>query len=420
MKANKILIINSLSKGGAQRVAVNLLRELGFDYIVVFDRKELPYDIPASKVISLNSPSSKGFIKKFLTLAFRFFKLKELKKRMNVCLSVSLLEPANLLNILTKGKDKVILSFHNYYSLELCEDVYTKDSKFDRKVTLLLYKLVMKSVYNRADLMVAVSKVLRTDLIRNFGIDNRKLITIYNPISLSKIQRNMLEPLGEYQKIFSSPTLLNMGRLTQQKGQWHLLRMLRELKKSFPELKLVILGEGELKDSLVDFSRSLGLRTCAWDIEGLEQDADVYLVGFQKNPFKFIARSTLFVFPSLWEGLPNAILEAMACGLPIVSADCKSGPREILAPETDPEYETKEPELARYGILMPVLGTRYSMMNEPLDEKEKTWVKTLAELLRNEALRKSYSERSIERAKNFDMQKLVGDWKRLLCDHGCS
>jgi len=193
-----------------------------------------------------------------------------------------------------------------------------------------------------------------------------------------------------------------------------LLRIFKALKEKHKDLKLVILGEGELKEDLVKLSEELGLKTYVWDRDKLSERFDVYFLGFQKNPFKFMAGSKLFVFPSLWEGFGNVLVEAMACGVPVVSSDCRSGPREILAPNTDFNYQTQKPEFAEYGVLMPVFEVKYKTAKEPLEEKEIMWVETIDKLLEDESLRKHYSEKAKRRAENFRIEKIVEEWKEIL------
>jgi glycosyltransferase involved in cell wall biosynthesis len=104
----------------------------------------------------------------------------------------------------------------------------------------------------------------------------------------------------------------------------------------------------------------------------------------------------------------------MACGVPVVSSDCKSGPREILAPNTDFSHQTQKPEFAEYGVLMPVFDVKYKNANEPLEEKEIMWVETIDRLLEDESWRKNYSEKAKQRAEDFSIEKIVQEWKGVL------
>jgi glycosyltransferase involved in cell wall biosynthesis len=278
----------------------------------------------------------------------------------------------------------------------------------------MFYKWAFKTIYSNADLLVAISKDVAEDLIRNYGINSNKVKVIYNPHPIDEIRQLAREPLGSYEEIFKHPVLITAGRLTKQKGQWYLLRIFKALKEKHKDLKLVILGEGELKEYLVKLSQELGLKTYVWDRDELSESFDVYFLGFQENPFKFVAKSKLFVFPSLWEGFGNVLVEAMACGVCVVSSDCRSGPREILAPNTDFNYQTQKPEFAEYGILMPVFEVKHKSAEEPLEEREIMWVKTIDKLLEDEDLRKHYSEKAKQRAKDFRIEKIVEEWKEVL------
>jgi len=92
--------------------------------------------------------------------------------------------------------------------------------------------------------------------------------------------------------------------------------------------------------------------------------------------------------PATWEGFSNALVEAMACSVCVVSSDCRSGPREIFAPNTDFDCQTQKPEFAEYGVLMPVFEVKYKTANEPLEEREIVWVETIDTLLNNDSSRK--------------------------------
>jgi glycosyltransferase involved in cell wall biosynthesis len=409
-----MFIIPHLGSGGAERVVANLCNGLAdYERIVLIFENIIKHNVEA-QIISINSPATQSLFKKLFNFPARYLKIRKLKEEIKPDFVVSLLEPANLFNVLTKiSNQKTILSFRSNYTATLQEDPFFGKG-ITRIILKILYTLAFKTIYNRADLMVAISRDVAEDLIKNYGINSDKIKVIYNPYPIDEIRQLAEEPLGSYEEIFKHPVLITAGRLTKPKGQWYLLRVFKALKEKRKDLKLVILGEGELKDYLVGLSEELGLKTYVWDRDKLSESFDVYFLGFQKNPFKFIARSKLFVFPSLWEGFPNALVEAMACGVPVASSDCRSGPGEILAPNTDFNYKTQKPEFAEYGVLMPVFEVKYKSAEEPLGEKEMMWVETVDKLLEDENLRKNYSEKAKQRAEDFRIEKIVQEWKGVL------
>lgn len=407
---NRLLfIIPSLSKGGAERVLSVLLqymREFSKD-IIIFENK-IDYHIEGT-LINICEPSTNNLLKKIMIFIKRIKKINKVKRKGYIC-SVSFLENANLINIFTKKNEKVFISVRN----DILE-TFKKDPFFltgyKRKILLFVYKLLVKLLYPRADIIIAVSEGVKESL-KKIGIPEEKIKVIYNPYPLKEIQELGKE---EVEEVFEkNPYIITVGRLTKQKGQWHLLRIFKELKEDFSDLKLVIVGEGELKDYLVGLSQELGLRTFVWDRDILSEDFDVYFLGFQRNPFKYVSRAKLFVFPSLWEGFPNALVEAMACGVCVISSDCRSGPREILAPDTDFRKQTCEPEFADYGILMPVLEENFLSAKELLTKIEKIWLAIIKRMLEDKELREKYAKKSIERAMDFHVDKIIKEWEKIL------
>ena len=409
-----MFIIPHLGSGGAQRVVANLCNGLvDYERIVLIFENIIKHNVEA-RIISINSPATQNLFKKLLNFPVRYLKIRKIKKEIDPDFVISLLEPANLFNVLTKiSNQKTILSFRSNYTATLREDPFFGKG-ITRSILKTFYTLAFKTIYNKADLLVAISKGVAEDLIKNYGINSNKVKVIYNPYPIDEIRELAKEPLSSYEEIFKYPVLITVGRLTKPKGQWYLLRVFKALREKHKDLKHVILGEGELKDYLVKLSEELGLKTYVWDRDVLSDSFDVYFFGFQKNPFKFIARSKLFVFPSLWEGFGNVLVEAMACGVCVVSSDCRSGPREILAPNTDFNYQTQKSEFAEYGVLMPVFEVKYKTAKEPLEEKEMMWIETIDKLLEDESLRKHYSEKAKRRAENFRIEKIVEEWKEIL------
>ena len=134
------------------------------------------------------------------------------------------------------------------------------------------------------------------------------------------------------------------GRLIADKGHWQLIRAFAEVRRTNHDLRLVILGQGPLEADLRRLCRDLAV-----------QD-EVFFPGFQPNPMPWLVKAHLFVLSSLREGLPGSLLEAMALGVPVVATDCRSGPRELLAPETNPEHKTQSIECTPCGLLTPLIG----------------------------------------------------------------
>jgi glycosyltransferase involved in cell wall biosynthesis len=401
MDVKLYFLINSLEGGGAEKVAIRLSDHLPMSAFILLER-DVKYKTDKPIFFLSNHSTKTNPIIKTLSIPIYAHKLSKFLEEPS--LIVSFLERANFVNIISKlfKKHRAIISVR-------------MDQQKGHVGLRKLNKLLVRLLYPKADLIIAVSYGVKQSLI-NLGIEEEKIKVIYNPYPIAEIRELVKEPLGSYEEIFKHPILITAGRLTKQKGQWYLLRVFKALKEKHKDLKLVILGEGELKDYLVKLSEELGLKTYVWDRDELSESFDVYFLGFQKNPFKFIARSKLFVFPSLWEGFPNALVEAMACGVPVVSSDCRSGPREILAPNTDFNYQTQKPEFAEYGVLMPVFEVKYKSANEPLEEREIMWVETIDKLLEDESLRKNYSEKAKQRAEDFRIEKILIEWRNIIND----
>lgn len=192
----------------------------------------------------------------------------------------------------------------------------------------LLPRLVRRA-YPRADAVVGVSEGVARDLVENFGVPARKVSVIPNPVVDAALAEAAAEPLDDpWFARGAAPVFLSAGRLTEQKDFPVLLRAFRMLREG-REARLVILGEGEERARLEALIGETGL------------SADAALGGFVENPYARMSRAAAFVLSSRWEGLPTVLIEALACGCPVVSTDCPSGPREILGG-------------GEYGALVPV------------------------------------------------------------------
>ena len=405
-KKNILLIIYNLTEGGAQRLASNLSLELAKTYnvYIVLNESKITYPYNGDLFV-LNSKATKNLFKKAKEFIYCIKKIKKIKRRVNIGCSISFLEDANIINLCTNYGDKKFISLHSDYPL-----------KHMKGIIKIIYLILCRLFYKKADKIIVVSKYTKKLLIDKLKIKENKIEVIYNFININYITKQANEELHNFENIFNNKkTIISVGRLTYQKSQWYLIRAFKTLKEMFPNCNLVILGDGDLREYLLELSNSLQLKTYnIWDEMDLNETYDVYFLGFQENPFRFMKRSKLFVFTSLWEGFPLAILEAMACGLPVISTDCYSGPREILAPSTDVLYKTKEIERADYGILIPEADKKKKNFNDPLTNMEKCLIEAIKGVLEDENLYEYYKEKSLKRAHDFDKNHIINKWIELI------
>ncbi|MDZ4160156.1 MAG: glycosyltransferase [Anaerolineaceae bacterium] len=192
-----------------------------------------------------------------------------------------------------------------------------------------MHPLAIRIFYPKADQIVAVSKGVAADLSLRTGISRERIQVIYNPIVTPQLFSLASESLAHPWFSPGQPqVILAVGRLALPKDYFTLLRAFAIIRQQ-RLARLLILGEGRLRQSLEREVRQLGLKE------------DISLPGFVANPYAYMARAGVFALSSAWEGLSNVLVEAMACGAPVVSTDCPSGPSEIL-------------ENGRYGRLTPV------------------------------------------------------------------
>jgi len=234
------------------------------------------------------------------------------------------------------------------------------DSKRPRPIRLKF----ARRVYGRADAAIAVSQGIADDIVEHTALSREQVHAVTNPTYTPEIESAAAAPLDHaWLSAGAPPLLLAAGRLAPAKDFATLLRAFARV-HTRRTVHLVILGEGGQRHTLEKQLRELGI------------EADVELHGFVDNPFAWMSRASLFVLSSAWEGSPGVLVEAMACGCPVVSTDCPSGPDEIL-------------DGGRYGRLVPV-GDAAALAD--------AIAKTLDATIDREALRARAREFDIDRA----------------------
>lgn len=192
-----------------------------------------------------------------------------------------------------------------------------------------LFPFLVRRFYPWADGIVAVSTGVAQDLETSMGGTRGRMQILPNPVLTPELTSKAAEPLKHpWFGVGQPPVLLGVGRLSKQKDFYTLIRAFDRLRRA-RAARLLILGEGPERAGLEALVAELGLSD------------QVMLPGFASNPFAYMARAGVFVLSSAWEGMPGALIQAVACGAPVVATDCESGPREVL-------------QGGRYGRLVPV------------------------------------------------------------------
>ena len=313
----------NLYGGGAERVSVNLLKgmvdrqDLQLDLVLGIAEGSFVEQVPEQvKIINLNSSRVIGAL---LPL------IKYLRTVQPDAL-LSHLGHANVIAILAKKlagvKTKLAVVEHNTLSVSDATSIRAKITPW-----------FMKLLYPSADAIIGVSQGVSSDLERQLGFPQGQVLTIYNPVINSELQHKATASV-EHPWLQSSeiPVFLAVGRLTPQKDFANLIRAFSLVRKQ-REARLIILGEGELRSDLEQLAANLGVTE------------DIDLPGFTPNPYSYMTQAHCFTLSSRYEGLPTALIEAMACGCPVISTDCPSGPQEILAG-------------GKYGSLVPTQNSK--------------------------------------------------------------
>lgn len=391
MEKKKILfIINNLIGGGAIKTVSNLSQfmEDEFDItIIALNKTEQSYKF-GGRVIALNNQNSRNYLKKIKNYIDKIKVVKSIKRENKFDYSISFLVWSDTINILTKSRNsgKTIISIRNLESVEY------RDKWFDK------FKVRMNC--NIADKIVSISEEVKDDLINNFGVKKEKVVTIWNPsiVDISEVQCSS-EFIGMFHE---GKTCISLGNLKYQKGQWHLIRAFSEVVKKDNDARLIILGEGEDRKYLQQL------------INGFNLEKNVFLPGFVENPYNYVKKADIFIFSSLFEGLGNAMMEALSCKIPIISTDYRCGAREILSPKTDFKKKVRNNiEYCEYGILVPVFdGVRYKY-EDKITLEEKLMANAINDLIGDKNRKKYYADKAAERSKDFEINNVINEWKEM-------
>lgn len=376
MKQKIIIFINSLRSGGSERVVSHLLEHMKNDFEIhlALYNKSIDYKIPPEvKVFNLKQSIKENEFIVFLKIPFLSYKLYRYCKKNNINTSIAFLNRPCYINALMRS----LWRFKG--NIIMCERTHqTTMLKHNNVLYRTISKNLVRFSYKRADLILANSYAMKADLMDNFKVQT-PIQVIHNPIDLDFIKQQATHPTPIH---FDPGTFyfITVGGFRKEKNYEILIQAFYIL-KHLP-VKLLIVGSGALEDVIKKKVSDLGLTD------------KIVFCGFDNNPFKYVKKSDCFVLSSYVEGFPNVLLEALACGIPIVSTDCKSGPREILAPGTDLSHTAITSfELAEFGILTPV----HDVPN---------LAEAMIKMYGDAALRESYQQKALGHAELYDIEKI--------------
>jgi glycosyltransferase involved in cell wall biosynthesis len=399
------MLVTELAMGGAAKV----VRELSAMLATRFEVHEAVFNVAdgvdfdgITTPHSLDVSGGGGVLNKLANLGRRIRRTRALKRKLRIDVSISHLEGAHWVDVLSRRGEKVVLCVHGS----------TLNNREIRGLSgWLRGRVVLPFIYNRADRIVTVSHGIRSELI-SLGVRAERIRTIHNSFDLPGIAARSREPLSraEEQLFGSAPVLVTVGRLAPPKNQAALLDIFAEVLAQRPA-KLLIVGNGELRAALVERAQALGLKVCSrWAGSAPVPDCDVYFLGVRSNPFNLVSRSDLFLMTSSWEGFPLALCEAMACGTPVLSTDCFTGPREIFSPDTPmPAKALTGAEWTDRGVLVPLLNDPGTYV-----QARSVWAETILRLLAEPAARERISQGAQVRVQDFGREEKTGEWAELI------
>jgi len=309
-------VLPSLAGGGAERAAVQILNALDpsvWDRSMYLFRREGPYLDDVSPQVQLHAGNERSRVARWLALR-RFVRAT----RPDVVVSF-----LSYFSVLTAVRAagvgaRVVFNQQTPMSAFLTDRDYPWRGRWQRP----LFAAVTRTGYARADLIVTTSRGVADDLVAVFGVSRGSVRVVHNPVDLAAVDVAAKEAIDpEHEAAWRHPVIVAAGRLAAAKNYPLMIEALALLRRRIAA-RLFILGQGDEEPALRTLIAARGL-----------SDA-VVLCGFQKNPWKYIARADVFALTSHYEGFGNVLVEAMACGTPVV-ATASDGTREIVTTNAD-------------------------------------------------------------------------------------
>lgn len=384
------IIIGELGAGGAERAAQLLgdyLIEQGHQiYYFVFDTTEIKTNVRGT-IVNVGVDIEEFAMASGVRFCFdraliaNASKIKKQKRAYSIDIAISFMEDSNYLNILSRYKEKVIVSVRTAISYRTDLPDYAKNVH------------AIKKLYPKANKVVAVSDFVKKDLIENYGLKGNIVTVISNPAIKKFIDVANSEYKGKYKRIVC------VARLDPVKQHDRIIRAFSVVAEKANDARLVLVGDGKLKSYLM------------WLADKYSVLNRIDFVGYSKNVAEHLIGARAFVMASRAEGFPNAMVEAMAFGVPIISTDSPGGCGEILGKKEN----AKGIEHCEFGVLTPYIVGKAPVYME-LEKEEVDLGRAMLQLIDDDEIFEKYSVASLRRANKYSYENEMSKWERILAE----
>ena len=311
-----LFFTSTLGHGGAEMHLLRLMNSLDpkqFSLALALARPGGLYESALTRNITVHALNADGATSSTASMIRSIWPLRRIIQTERPDIVCSVMNHANMVSILACSRlsirPKVVICVQNPPCIQY---------RHTRHIVSRSLFLLMPHLYRYADHVIALSQGVAQDLLSLVPAVRDHIDVIYNAGVDSRVYEGMHQSAVLEELPKDGPLIVACGRLTAQKGFPYLIEALARVRQSVPA-HLWIMGVGELHQCLVEKIRSLGLTHC------------VRLLGFQQNPYQYMAAANVFALSSIFEGFGNVIVEAMACGAPVVATDCPYGPAEIIS-----------------------------------------------------------------------------------------
>ena len=387
MDKRVLLVVPNLLSGGSERAVSNLsamFRRHCQTHVLLFDGDKLDYPV-CGKIKDAHLPAGKSVFSKLWTVFRRARAIRQYVKQEQIDVLLSFTSSANIATALSGAPCKKYISARGYGYLKNHAGTY--HFMVRRQCNILFNSLAMKAFY-----------------LEQYPQDEAHTETIYNLFDIQKIQADAESGMEANARAFYTQhrTIVTMSQFTPEKGQWHLIKAFCLLKKKIPDAGLVFVGyRGSLEKQIHAMADACGYAQ------------DILFTGHQANPFPYLKNADVYALCSISEGFPNALIEAMATGIPVVATDCLTGPREIITGNRASSPVTSTFEKLDYGVLCPPFSKEVDYLPASFTQEHLAYAQALEEILTNSAIAEGYGARSLERAAMFDQSAMEARYLRL-------